>query len=208
MTDQPPPLAQSSLFPGPAFDVLALAASAGGVEALSLVLSGLPATFPAAVIVVQHRTTQEPNFLPEVLGRRTTLRVKFAEDGEALRPATAFLAPPGLHLLVRADGTLSLSLSPKVHSVRPSADLLFESVATSFKDRAIAVVLTGADSDGSGGVPVVKKMGGVVIAQDAASAEAWGMPRSAIETGAVDLIVPLDRIASTLVSLVTRGRGG
>src|SRR5437762_1434923 len=136
MSDQPPPLAQSRLFPGSAFDVLALAASAGGVEALSLVLSGLPATFPAAVIVVQHRTTQEPNFLPEVLGRRTTLRVKLAEEGEALRPATVFLASPGLHLLVQADCTLSLSLSPKVHSVRPSADLLFVSVATRFKDRA------------------------------------------------------------------------
>ena len=92
--------------------------------------------------------------------------------------------------------------------MRPSADLLFEPVAARFKDRAIAVVLTGADSDGSGGVPMVKKMGGVVIAQDATRAEVAGMPRSAIETGAVDLIVPLDQIASTLVSLVTRGRGG
>ncbi len=206
MTDQLKPLAQSSLFSGTAFDVVAMAASAGGVEALRLVLSGLPATFPAAVVVVQHRTTQEPNFLPEVLGRKTTLRVKLAEEGEALRPGTVFLAPPGQHLLVKADRTLSLSLAPRVHSVRPSADLLFESVATSFKDRAVAVVLTGADSDGSRGVPIVKKMGGVVVAQDATTAEVWGMPRSAIETGAVDLILPLSQIASTVVSLVTRGR--
>jgi two-component system chemotaxis response regulator CheB len=92
--------------------------------------------------------------------------------------------------------------------VRPSADLLFESVANSFKDRAVAVVLTGADSDGSSGVPMVKKMGGVVIAQDETTAEVWGMPRSAIETGAVDFIVPLSQVASTVVSLVTRGRGG
>lgn len=94
---------------------------------------------------------------------------------------------PDVRLAVGKErGNYVLPRGVKVHSVRPSADLLFESVATRFKDRAIAVVLTGGDRDGSGGVPMVKKMGGVVIAQDAAAAEVWSMPRSAIETGAVD----------------------
>jgi two-component system, chemotaxis family, protein-glutamate methylesterase/glutaminase len=93
-----------------------------------------------------------------------------------------------------------------VHYVRPSADRLFESLATSFKERAIAVVLTGAASDGSGGVPIIKKLGGVVIAQDAATAAVPEMPQSAVATGAADLIVPLNQMAFTLISLVTRER--
>jgi len=178
------------------------------VEALSGILAALPADFPAAVVIVQHRTAQEPFRLPEVLSRHTALRVEQAREGTALRPATVFVAPPDWHLLANVDGTLSLSRSEKVKFVRPSADRLFETLAASFKERAVAVVLTGADSDGSGGGPGIKRMGGGVIAQDTATAEVPGMPRSAVATGAVDLVVPLDQIASTLMSLVTRGRGG
>jgi len=191
----------------PGFKVVALAASAGGVGALGEVLSGLPADFPAAVLVVQHRTAQEPFQLPEVLGCRTALRVEQASDGAILRPATVFLAPPDWHLLVNTDGTLSLSQSAKLHHVRPSADRLFESLATSFKERAIAVVLTGAASDGSGGVPIIKHLGGVVIAQNTSKAEVPGMPRSAIATGAVDFVVPLHGIAPLLGMLVAPERG-
>ena len=191
--------------PTPPFYAVALAASAGGVEALSEVLSGLPADFPAAVLVVQHRTAERPFLLPQVLSRRTRLMVKQAEEGAVLCPATVFLAPPDRHLLVNANSTLSLSRSAKVHHVRPSANRLLESLAGSFRQWAIAVVLTGADSDGNKGVQVIKRRGGVVIAQEPTTAAVPGMPRSAIETGAVDLVVPLDQIASTLISLVTRG---
>lgn len=191
--------------PVPPFHVVALAASAGGVEALSKVLSGIPADFPAAVLVVQHRTAQEPFQLPHVLSHHTMLMVEQARQGATLCQATVFLAPPDRHLLVNANGTLSLSQSAKVHHVRPSADRLFESVAISFKKRAIAVVLTGVACDGNKGVQIIKKRGGVVIAQEPTTADFPGMPRSAIETGAVDLVVPLDQIASTLISLVTRG---
>ncbi len=189
----------------PNFKVVGLAASAGGVKAVGRVLAALPRDFPAAIVMVQHRTAQEPFLLPEVLSRQTDLRVEKAVDGAAVRLATVYIALPDWHLLVNEGGILSLSRSPKVHSVRPSADVLFESLAASFKERAIAVVLTGADSDASGGVPVIKRMGGVVIVQDPATAEISGMPRSAIETGVVDFIVPLDEIASTLVSLVRNG---
>jgi two-component system, chemotaxis family, protein-glutamate methylesterase/glutaminase len=191
----------------PGFKVVALAASAGGVEALGAILAALPAAFPAAIVIVQHRTAQEPFHLPEVLSRRTGLRVEQAREGTALRPASVFIAPPDWHLLVNVDGTLSLSHSAKVKFVRPSADRLFESLAASFGERAIAVVLTGAGSDGSGGVPIIKRMGGVVIAQDAATAEVPGMPRSAIATGAVDFIVPLHGVASRLGMLVAPASG-
>jgi two-component system chemotaxis response regulator CheB len=190
----------------PSFKVVGLAASAGGVEAVSRILAALPGDFPAAIVLVQHRTAQEPFLLPKVLSRQTALRVEKAVEGTALRPATAFVAPPDWHLLVNEGGILSPSRSPKVHSVRPSADVLFVSLATSFKERAVAVVLTGAGSDGSGGLPVIKRLGGVVIVQDAATAEVSGMPRSAIETGVVDFIAPLDEIASTLVSLVSKAK--
>jgi two-component system chemotaxis response regulator CheB len=193
---------RSSRFPGTAFDVVAMAASAGGLAALSGILAALPTDFPAAIVIVQHRAVQEPFQLPEVLGLRTVLRVEPAREGIKLRPATAFIALPDWHLLVNVDGTLGLSHSEKVKFVRPSADRLFESLAASFGERAIGVVLTGTGSDGSGGVLVIKRMGGVVIVQDAATAEAPGMPLSAIATGAADWILPLDEIAPALVKLV------
>src|SRR5438067_1936965 len=102
--------------PAPAgFKVVAMAASAGGVEALGDILAALPADFPAAIVIVQHRTAQEPFELPEVLSRRTAMRVEQAREGSALRPATAFIAPPGWHLLVNADGTLAISRTEKVN---------------------------------------------------------------------------------------------
>jgi two-component system chemotaxis response regulator CheB len=192
-------------FPDAAFDIVALAASAGGLTALSLVLSGLPAGFPATIVVVQHLDPRHRSLMADILSRRTALRVKQAEEGDRLEPSTVYIAPPNRHLLVNPDGSLSLSQSELVHFVRPSADLLFESVAASYKDRAIAVVLTGTGSDGTMGVQAIKKMSGTVIAQDGKTAEFSGMPVAAIQTGTVDFILPLDDIAPALVSLVIKG---
>ena len=190
-----------------AFDVVALAASAGGLMALSTVLAALPAGFPAAVVLVQHLDPHHRSLMAEILGRRTALPVKQAEEGDGLRPAMVSIAPPNRHLLVNPDGTLSLSQSELVHFVRPSADLLFESVAASYKGRAIAVVLTGSGSDGAMGVRAIKKMGGTVIVQDEKTAEFFGMPGAAIQTGQVDFILPLDEIGPALVTLVTKKEG-
>jgi two-component system chemotaxis response regulator CheB len=136
------------------------------------------------------------------------LKVKQAEEGNRLSPGTAYIAPPNRHLLVNPDGTLSLSQSELVHFVRPSADLLFESVAASFKDRAIAVVLSGTGSDGSMGVKAIKKMGGTVIVQDEKTSEFFGMPGAAMQTGSVDFVLPLEEIPSALVTLVVTGDVG
>jgi two-component system, chemotaxis family, protein-glutamate methylesterase/glutaminase len=191
--------------PDAAFDVVALASSAGGLNALSQILSVLPADFPAALVVVQHLDPRHRSLMADILSRRTPLTVKQAEEGDLLRAGTVAIAPPDQHLLVNPDGTLSLSHSQMVHFVRPSADLLFESVAASFKDRAIAVVLTGSGSDGAMGVRAIKKMGGTVIAQDAATSEFTGMPSAAIQTGSVDFVLQLDEIAAALVTLVRTG---
>jgi two-component system, chemotaxis family, protein-glutamate methylesterase/glutaminase len=106
---------------------------------------------------------------------------------------------------VNADSTLSLTQSQLVHFLRPSADLLFESVAASYGERAIAVVLTGTGSDGAMGVQAIKKMGGTVIAQDETTAEFFGMPGAAIQSGSVDFVLPLDEIPTALVTLVMKG---
>jgi two-component system chemotaxis response regulator CheB len=189
-------------FPNAEFDVVAIAASAGGLNALTKVLSDLPSDFPAALVVVQHLDPRHRSLMADILNRRTSLQVEEAREGGRLNPGTVCIAPPDKHLLVNPDGTLSLSQAALVHFVRPSADLLFESVAASYKDRAIAVVLTGTGSDGNMGVQAIKKMDGTVIAQDEASSDFFGMPSAAIRTGSVDFILPLDEIGTTLMALV------
>ena len=192
-------------FPGAAFDVVAMAASAGGIAALGRVLADLPPDFPAAIVVVQHLDPRHRSLMADILRRRTELAVVQASEGDRVVPGTVFIAPPDRHLLVNSDGTLSLTQSELVHFVRPSADLLFESVAASYKDRAIAVVLTGTGSDGSMGIGAIKKMGGTVIAQDERSAEFSGMPAAAIKSGNADFILPLEEIPSALVTLIMKG---
>jgi two-component system chemotaxis response regulator CheB len=186
----------------PRFRIVAITASAGGVQALSKVLSELPAECPAPIVVVQHLDPNHQSLLPEILKRRCKIRIKQAEEGDSLENGTAFIAPPDQHLLVNGDGTLSLSHSDLVHFVRPSADLLFESVAASHQDSAIAVVLTGTGSDATMGVQAMDKMGGIVIVQDPETADFAGMPQASINTGAVDEILALERIAPRLMALV------
>jgi two-component system, chemotaxis family, protein-glutamate methylesterase/glutaminase len=192
-------------FDGAAFDVVALAASAGGVAALSTLVAKLRPDFPAALVVVQHLDPRHRSLMADILSRRTTLKVTQAQEGDALTRGTIYIAPPDRHLLVNADGTLSLAQSELVHFVRPSADLLFESVAASYRDRAIAVVLTGTGGDGSMGVKAIKKMGGTVIVQDEESSEFFGMPGAAIKTGDTDFILPLEEIPQALEALVIKG---
>lgn len=189
----------------PDYHVIALAASAGGMTALSTVLGALPATLPAAVLVVQHLDPRHRSMMAEILSRRTALTVSEAVAGNPLQPGHVLIAPPDRHLLVSAEDTVSLTSSELVHFVRPSADLLFESVAARFGQRAIAVVLSGTGKDGSMGVTAIKKMGGTVIAQDEASSEFFGMPSAAIATGDVDRELPLAEIASALVAIVSAG---
>jgi two-component system chemotaxis response regulator CheB len=185
------------------FDIVAMAASAGGLNALTLVLGALPKEFPLAILVVQHLDPRHRSLMAEILGRRTPLAVVEARHGDRVRPGTVHVAPPDNHLLVDAQGVLTLTHTELVHFVRPSADLLFESTAASFRDRAVAVVLSGTGSDGAMGVKAIKKMGGTVIVQDKESSEFFGMPDAALRTGSVDFVLPLAEIAPALHTLVT-----
>jgi two-component system chemotaxis response regulator CheB len=141
--------------------------------------------------------------MSEILARRSGWTVREATDGAPIEAAVAYVAPPNRHLLVAADGqSIALSDSPVVQHVRPSADLLFRSVAVACGERAIAVVLTGSGKDGAAAVCEVKQAGGMVIAQDQVSAEFHSMPRSAIETGCVDQVLPLGEIGAALSRLL------
>jgi two-component system, chemotaxis family, protein-glutamate methylesterase/glutaminase len=184
------------------FEIVALAASAGGLKALSDVLAALPRDFPAALVVVQHLDRRHRSLMAEILGRRTSLLVREAREGDTLEHGVALIAPPNHHLLVNAGGKVSLSQTELVHFVRPSADLLFESTAASYRERAIAVVLTGSGRDGAMGVKAIKKMGGTVIVQDEKTAEFFGMPGAAQQTGLADFILPLAQIAPALRTLL------
>jgi two-component system chemotaxis response regulator CheB len=194
-------------FPGAAYDIVAVAASAGGLRALDRLVSALPADFPAAVLVVQHLDPRHRSLLHEILGRHTPLRVVQAEEGQRLAAGTVTIAPPDHHLLVNGDATLSLSRSELVHFVRPSADLLFDSAAASYRERVIAVVLTGTGSDGSLGVQAIKKMGGTLIVQDPEDAEFSGMPAAALQSGGADFVLALAEIPPALVDLVMKEDG-
>ena len=188
------------------YDIVLLAASAGGLAAISTVLGALPADFPVPVVVVQHLDPRHTSLLAEILRRRTPLRVEEATDGAATEPATVYVAPPNDHLLVNPGGRLSLSHSDRVHFVRPSADLLFKSAAGAFPGRVIGVVLTGTGSDSNMGVRAIDEAGGTVIAQDPGSADFAGMPQAAIATGGVEFVLPLEEIGPALVALVVQER--
>jgi two-component system chemotaxis response regulator CheB len=187
-------------------DAIGVAASAGGLRALSTIFAPLSPDFPAPIVVVQHLDPRHPSLLAGILGRATRLLVKEAQDGEGLRPGVVFLAPPDRHLLVNANATLTLTRTELVHFVRPSADLLFESLAASLNQRALAIVLSGTGSDGASGLRAIKRMGGATIAQDEATSEFFGMPDAAIRTGVVDQILPLDRISEAMIAWARRGQ--
>ena len=191
-------------FPNTRFDVVGMAASAGGLSALTKVLSPLPAAFPCAIVIVQHVDPNRRSLMAEILSRSTRLSVKQAEGGDKIYPGNVYIAPPDQHVLVSPDGSISLSKTELVHYVRPSADQLFESLASSFKERCLVVVLTGTGEDGNHGVEAVKKVGGMVVVQDEGTSEYFGMPRAAIQTGCVDRILPIGDIASFLIES-TRG---
>ena len=181
-----------------------MAASAGGLKALSVILGGLPADFPAAITIVMHVSPDHKSLLADILNSRSHLEVREAHTGDILCHASVFVAPPNHHLSVTPDGRLKLSSASaeKVHYARPSAEPLFASVAEVYKKNAIAVVLTGGDGDGSFGVQIIKDNGGTVIAQDRPTSENFSMPETSIKTGDVDYILPLDKIAPMLIALV------
>jgi len=179
-------------------DLIVVGASAGGLKALEMVLGALPRGFPVPIVAVQHRARESGDTFVEVLGRGSPLPVHEVEDDDQLRAPGVYLAPPDYHVLIE-PGRVSLSVDDPVSYSRPSIDVLFESAADAYGERVCAVLLTGANADGAKGLVRIKQAGGYAIVQDPHTAESPEMPAAGIASAAVDVVLPLEQIASELV---------
>jgi len=185
-------------------DLVAIGASWGGLAALQTLLRGLNGDFAAPICVAQHRSARsDDSLLPALLGQRTALTVRDAEDKADLRPGTVLIAPPDYHMLVER-GDVALSTDAPVAYSRPSIDVLLESAAAAYRDRLVGVVLTGANADGAAGLARVAELGGIAIVQDPETAERAEMPRAALTAVPSARVLPLAAIASHLVELCSR----
>src|SRR3954447_6524805 len=180
--------------------LVVMGASARGVEALQRVARGLPANFPAPIIVVLHMPATAYSRLPEILSRAGTLPAKHVIDGDSLRPGVIHVAPPDRHVLV-SDGRLKLVEGPRENGVRPAVDPLLRSAARTWGNRVIAAILSETLDDGTAGIAAVHHHGGVTIAQEPSDAICPGMPASAIDGAPVDYVVTADEMPDLLVDL-------
>lgn len=186
------------------YGVIAVGGSAGGIEALLHILGHLPATFRIPILLVQHLPRSGESHLATVLGRSTSLRVKWAERGEDLCGGTVYVAPQDNHLTVTVEHKIHLCcLSARVNYYRPAVDPLFGSVAQVFGSRAIAIVLSGMLDDGARGTAEVRRCGGVTMVQDEATSLCFGMPCAAVDLGGSDLIFAPSKIAEALRAVGT-----
>jgi two-component system chemotaxis response regulator CheB len=184
--------------------VVALVASAGGVDALSRVLSVLPQDLPASLIVLLHTSPDRESTLPAILRRVCALGVEPARDGDELAPGRVLVAPAGRHLLITSELRVALIESGAYPPSRPSADLLLTTLAVAAGARAVAVVLSGEGHDGATGATAVHRFGGTVLATDQGSSRSFAMPSATIERdSAIDHVVDLDELPALLTMLVT-----
>ncbi len=184
------------------YQAVVIGVSAGGISALDKIIPAFGEQFRLPILIVQHISSGSDNYLVDHFAKRCSLTVKEAEDKERILPGSIYFAPPGYHLLVERNRTLALSMEAKVSYSRPSIDVLFETAAEAYLDQLIGVILTGANSDGAAGLAQIKNSGGLTIVQSPETAEADVMPKAAIAEVEVDHILPLDEIASFVVSVV------
>jgi two-component system chemotaxis response regulator CheB len=185
----------------PGRDILLIGASAGGVQTIAELVRLLPRDLPAAVFVVLHVAPFGSSSMPAILSRSGPIPAIHPKDGEPILPGKIYVAPPDHHLVLEPD-RVRLSRGPTENGHRPSVDVLFRTGAEVYGPRVIAVVLTGNLDDGTVGLAIVKKHGGVAIVQDPTEADYPGMPRSAIASVDVDHVLPIAGIAPLLVDLV------
>jgi two-component system chemotaxis response regulator CheB len=190
-----------------AYAAVVIGVSAGGIDALKLLLPALPASFSLPLAIVQHRDPHAGDFLAAYLNTLSSLVIRDAEDKEPFCPGHVYLAPAGYHLLIESDRSLSLSVDPRVNYACPSIDVLFESAADVFAASLIGIVLTGANSDGAQGLKTIKARGGLAIVQDPATAAAMAMPRAALAATPVDHVLDLTAIAPLLIRSSTLQEG-
>jgi two-component system, chemotaxis family, protein-glutamate methylesterase/glutaminase len=182
-------------------DAVVIGASAGGVEALSLLLPALPADTAAALFVVLHLPRDRPSLLSGIFTRKCAVKVREAQDKEPVEPGTVYFAPSNYHLLVDRGPQLALSVDDLVHHSRPSIDVLFESAADVYRNRLLGIILTGANEDGAQGLATVHDSGGMTVVQEPSTAHSPQMATSALRVRAPDYVLSLDEIAAMLGTL-------
>ena len=183
-------------------EIIVVGGSWGGFDALCRLLANLPASTPVPIVVALHRSLRSRGErLESMIGECTRLRVVTVEDKTPLAPGCVHVAPADYHLLIE-DGSLALSTDEFVQHARPSIDVLFDSAADEYGAGVVGVLLSGANADGASGIARIKARGGTTMAQDPETAARSAMPQAAIDTGAVDLVAPLDRLAAELAELL------
>ena len=185
---------------------IVIGTSAGGVEALSVVLPALPATLRASVFIVIHLPRERNSMLVEIFARRCALPVHEAEDKDIALPGHIYFAPPDYHLLLNRGPQMALSVDEPVHYSRPSIDVLFESAADVYGRKLLGIILTGANADGTAGLHAVHRAGGITVVQRPEDAHSPLMALSALKRTTVDFVLSLDRMAGLLATL--EGDGG
>lgn len=182
-------------------DGIVIGASAGGVEALSLLLPALPKSLQASVFVVLHIPRERPSLLVEIFRPKCAMAVIEAMDKEPAEQAAIYFAPPDYHLLIDKGPQLSLSADELVNFSRPSIDVLFESAADVYRKRLLGIVLSGGNDDGAAGLQAVIRAGGIGVVQQPDTAQVSAMPLAAIRRGGVDYVLTLPEIAELLKAL-------
>lgn len=187
-------------------ELVAVGASWGGLRAVGDLLAGLPADFGPAVVVAQHRSPDSsPGALQEALGRRTELAVCEPSDKDPIEAGCVYVAAPDYHLMVES-GHFELSVDPPVTFSRPSIDVLFDSVADSYGERAVGVLLTGASADGAEGLARMRRAGALTLVQDPDDAERSEMPAAAVRAGAAEHVRPLAELPGLLIDACSAAR--
>ncbi|HVY40589.1 MAG TPA: chemotaxis protein CheB [Polyangia bacterium] len=186
-------------------DAVVIGGSSGALEALATVVPALPATSAVPIVIVVHLPPDRPSHLAAVLGARTPLPVREAEDKEPLAPGVIYVGPPNYHLLIERGGTFALSADDLLHFSRPSIDVLFESAADAYGPRLAGVILSGANADGADGLATIRRAGGVAIAQSPQAALVRTMPEAAIARARPEYVLGLPEMAD-LIARITVSR--
>ncbi|MBV9600316.1 MAG: chemotaxis protein CheB [Chloroflexi bacterium] len=190
-----------------AHDLVVVGASAGGVEALTRLVAGLPQSIDASIVVVLHMPPDTPSQLAAILGRAGALPAFQVDSRRAIEPGHIFVAPPNRHLVVD-DGHLDLETGPRENSARPAIDVLFRSAARAYGRRVVGIILSGVLHDGALGLAAIKMRGGITIVQDPEDALFAGMPQSALNASPVDYCVRTNEMPKILLQLTSDGSAG
>lgn len=186
--------------------VVVIGASTGGPKALADLIPALPGNLPAAVVLVQHMPPVFTKSLAERLNLASAIEVREAQEGDKVESGVVLMAPGGYHMVMNKDWTVSLNQDPQVCGVRPAVDVLMEWVANTCRSSTLGVVMTGMGSDGTNGSSFIKKAGGQVIVEDESTCSIYGMPKSVVDAGYADKVVPLNKLAQEITNLCSSRR--